>query len=141
MEYGVWIESLVTANFVAVSLVCEEGYHVCAEDRDGLRWAAELLHRLGKWNDEYGVRVFLWEVIEATLGLEHPDTLRSMNNLATVLNRQGKYEQAEEMHGQTLELRKTVLGLEHPDTLASMNNLATVLSRQSKYEEAMALRT
>jgi Flp pilus assembly protein TadD len=70
------------------------------------------------------------ELRRKVLGLEHPDTLASMNNLALALNRQGEYVEAEEMHRQTLELRRKVLGLEHPDTLASMNNLALALRRK-----------
>lgn len=31
---------------------------------------------------------------ERALGKEHPSTLASMNNLASVLSQQGKYEQA-----------------------------------------------
>src|SRR5436305_1325941 len=61
---------------------------------------------------------------ETVLGKEHPDTLRSMNNLAVVLSGQGKHEQAEEIYRQALGLRETVLGKENPDTLRSMNNLA-----------------
>jgi hypothetical protein len=38
---------------------------------------------------------------ETVLGKEHPSTLTSMNNLATVLSDQNKYEQAEEMHRQS----------------------------------------
>ena len=59
---------------------------------------------------------------------EHPSTLTSMNNLATVLWSQGKYEQVEEMYRQTLRSRETVLGKEHPNTLSSMNSLAYMLS-------------
>jgi tetratricopeptide (TPR) repeat protein len=73
------------------------------------------------------------------LGHEHPATLTSMNDLATVLDRQGKYEKAEAMNRQTLALREKVLGGEHPHTLTSMNNLATVLDRQGKYKEAEAM--
>ena len=35
------------------------------------------------------------ELREKVLGLEHPSTLDSMNNLALVLDSQGKYEEAE----------------------------------------------
>jgi tetratricopeptide (TPR) repeat protein len=70
------------------------------------------------------------------LGKEHPDTLTSMNNLATVLRDQGKYEQAEEMYRHALRLRQTVLGKEHPSTLTRMSNLASVLRDQDKYEQA-----
>ena len=46
---------------------------------------------------------------EAILGKEHPDTLTSMNNLATVLRGQGKYEQAEDMHRRGLMLCERAL--------------------------------
>jgi hypothetical protein len=68
---------------------------------------------------------------EKVLGHEHPDTLTSMNNLATVLESQGKYEEAEAIHRQTLERTEKVLGHEHPDTLTSMGNLAGVQSHRA----------
>jgi Tfp pilus assembly protein PilF len=43
------------------------------------------------------------------LGPEHPDTLRSMNNLAVVYDDQGKYAQAEALYSQTLEIQRRVL--------------------------------
>jgi hypothetical protein len=61
------------------------------------------------------------------LGLEHSDTLTSINNLAGVLNRQGKYKKAEAMHRQTLAISKKMLTPEHPFTLTSISNLALVL--------------
>jgi len=45
---------------------------------------------------------------ETVLGKDHPFTLTSMNNLATVLRDQGKYEQTEKIHRQALGLQKTV---------------------------------
>jgi tetratricopeptide (TPR) repeat protein len=110
---------------------------------DYLRRWATVLYNAGTYAAEYG-RYGLAEVMEResleardlVLGKEHPDTLRSMNNLANVLGDQGKYEQAEEIYRQTLRLNETVLGKEHPDTLASMNNLAIVLREQGKYEQA-----
>src|SRR4051812_16597592 len=62
----------VMANFIAVSFAYEGGHQVPAEDRNRLGWAADLLHRLGRWDDEYEVRVFLRQVMKLTLGLEHP---------------------------------------------------------------------
>ena len=73
---------------------------------------------------------------EKVLGIEHPDTLTSMSQLASALSNQGKYVEAEQMHRQTLALREKVLGLEHPNTLTSMNELALALSSQGKYVEA-----
>jgi Tfp pilus assembly protein PilF len=76
---------------------------------------------------------------EKVLGLEHPDTLTSVDNLGEALERQGKYEEAEAMHRQALEGREKVIGPEHPDTLTSVDNLGLVLEGQGKYEEAKAM--
>ncbi|KAF2633271.1 kinesin light chain 1 [Macroventuria anomochaeta] len=89
--------------------------------------AAETMHQQGL------------SVRERMLGPEHPDTLTSMGNLASVLDRQGKYKEAEAMNRETLVLYKTVLGPKYPDTLTSMSNLALVLYRQGKYKEAEAM--
>ncbi|KAF2831485.1 kinesin light chain 1 [Ophiobolus disseminans] len=80
-----------------------------------------------------------WSLRKEVLGPEHPHTLMSMSNLASVLKSQGKYEEAEAMNRQELECTKKVLGPEHPDTLTSMSNLALVLDRQGKYKEAEAM--
>lgn len=73
---------------------------------------------------------------EKALGEEHPETLRSVENLAGVLPSQGKYEAAEMMNRRALEGIEKALGKEHSSTLASMNNLAGVLLHQGKYEAA-----
>ena len=75
----------------------------------------------------------LWRKIG---GAEHPDTLRSMNNLANVLCSLGRYNEAEPMWRQTIELWRKIDGAEHPDTLRSMNNLASVLCSLGRYNEA-----
>jgi Tetratricopeptide repeat len=67
-------------------------------------------------------------------GTEHPSTLVSMNDLASVLSHQGKYEQVEEMHRKVLGRNETMVGKELSDRLTSMNNLALVLSDQGKYD-------
>ena len=75
-------------------------------------------------------------VRRALLGEEHPSTLNSMHNLASVLDDQGKYKEAEAMYRQTMELRETISGKEHQSTFGCMNDLAVVLARQGKYKEA-----
>ncbi|KFZ16727.1 hypothetical protein V501_02084 [Pseudogymnoascus sp. VKM F-4519 (FW-2642)] len=77
--------------------------------------------------------------LRTVLGKEHPSTLMSMNNLAASLHQQGKNAEAEAMQRQTLQLRETVLGKDHPDTLMSMNNLAESLRQQGMYAEAEAM--
>jgi serine/threonine protein kinase/Tfp pilus assembly protein PilF len=74
-----------------------------------------------------------------TLGPEHPDTLTSMSELASVLWSLGKLDEAAALNRQALEARRRILGPEHPDTLISMNNLGTVLRAQGKLDEVAAL--
>ncbi|KAJ4305590.1 hypothetical protein N0V90_001121 [Kalmusia sp. IMI 367209] len=96
-------------------------------DYQGLYVKAERLHR----------RVLQGRV--RMLGHEHPDTLASMNNLASALDDQGKYGEAEVIARKTLALRKIVLGPKHLDTLQSMNLLAVVLSNNGMLKEAEAM--
>jgi hypothetical protein len=65
------------------------------------------------------------ETFKRVLGVEHPDTLTRMGNLASTFWNQGRWKEAEELNVQVIETRKRVLGEEHPSTLTSMANLAS----------------
>ncbi|KAK7023014.1 hypothetical protein R3P38DRAFT_2709411 [Favolaschia claudopus] len=73
------------------------------------------------------------------LGKEHPDTLSSMENLASTYSEQGRWSEAEELEIAVLEARKRLLGKEHPDTLRSMASLARTYTDQGKWSEAEEL--
>lgn len=52
------------------------------------------------------------------LGAAHPNTLRSMNNLAVLLKRvRNKYDEAEGLYREAHKGRKKALGVQNPDTL------------------------
>ena len=51
------------------------------------------------------------ETRKRVLGLEHPDTLTSMANLALTYENQGRWKEAEKLGMQAMETRKRVLGL------------------------------
>jgi tetratricopeptide (TPR) repeat protein len=78
-------------------------------------------------------------VREKELRVNHPDTLTSVSNLASVLERQGRYQEAESMNRRALEGYEKELGVNHPYTLTSVDNLASVLERQGRYEEAKSM--
>ncbi|ERF68964.1 hypothetical protein EPUS_08198 [Endocarpon pusillum Z07020] len=86
-------------------------------------------------------RIQLWviETRKRVQGQEHPDTLISMNNLASTYLDQGQWKEAEELGMQTMEMRKRVLGQEHPHTLISMNNLVSTYMNQGRWKEAEEL--
>jgi pentatricopeptide repeat protein len=106
-----------------------------------LPWS--LLHNLGqcsylqgKYAEAEAIYRQTVQLKETVLGKDHPDTLITMNSLATSLLEQGNYIEAETMYRQTLQLRQRVLGKDHLDTLASTINLARSLYQQGKYAEA-----
>ncbi|MEU4712938.1 tetratricopeptide repeat protein, partial [Micromonospora purpureochromogenes] len=70
---------------------------------------------------------------------DHPDTLRSVNNLAVTLSELGEHEQARQLQEDILARRRRVLGDDHPDTLRSVNNLAVTLSELGEHEQARQL--
>jgi tRNA A-37 threonylcarbamoyl transferase component Bud32/tetratricopeptide (TPR) repeat protein len=70
------------------------------------------------------------------LGEEHPDTLTSLQNLASVAWREGKFAEAEAMGRRVLSMRRRVLGPEHEDTLWTQLRLGLFLLEQDKLDEA-----
>jgi cytochrome c-type biogenesis protein CcmH/NrfG len=60
------------------------------------------------------------------LGEKHPDTIRSMAELATTYHAQGRYDEALQLHQTALDLRHHVLGENHPDTMQSVAYLASI---------------
>ncbi|MGH3779937.1 MAG: tetratricopeptide repeat protein [Pseudonocardiaceae bacterium] len=61
---------------------------------------------------------------ERVLGVAHPSTLTSRNNLAAAYASAGKLAEAIPLYQQTLEGRAQKLGAEHPDTLSTRHYLA-----------------
>ncbi|KAH7116615.1 P-loop containing nucleoside triphosphate hydrolase protein [Dactylonectria estremocensis] len=113
-----------------------------SNSKDVLRWARLLTNAgwyrwmKGMYEEAEQMNRRALDAREKVLGREHPSTLTSVNNLASVLQDQGKYEEAEQMNRRALDAKEKVLGREHPSTLASVSNLASVLQYQGKYEEA-----
>jgi serine/threonine protein kinase/lipopolysaccharide biosynthesis regulator YciM len=79
------------------------------------------------------------DTFAATLGPDHPDTLRSMSNLASSYRADGQNDRAIKLHEETLALRKARLGLDHPDTLKSMDSLANSYCDAGEYDRAITL--
>ena len=73
------------------------------------------------------------------LGLDHPDTLTMISNLASTYQNQGRWEEAEKLELRVVETSKIKLGLDHPDTLTMISNLASTYQDQGRWEEAEKL--
>ena len=75
------------------------------------------------------------------LGVEHPDTIRALLNLAVTYKSLGKYIEAEKLEIQALDTSNKILGMEHPDKIRAMANLASTYQYMGKYIEAEKLKT
>jgi hypothetical protein len=73
------------------------------------------------------------------LGPQHPDTLRSLNNLGELLRVKRLDSEAESLLGKAVSGRTQVLGREHPDTLWSTKMLGLCLMDQGRLSEAEVL--
>jgi hypothetical protein len=83
----------------------------------------------GRVNVERAVELFEAVVkdLERVLGVDHPDTLASRNNLALALGDLGgrkNLERAAELNEAVVKDLERVLGVAHPDTLRSRATLA-----------------
>jgi tetratricopeptide (TPR) repeat protein len=97
---------------------------------------ARYLWSSGRYNEAETLSKRTLIASEEQLGLEHPDTLAIIHQLALVYLDQGRYDEAEMQYKHVLALREKQLGLEHPDTLRTMHNLAVVYYSQQRYSEA-----
>ncbi|QRV95350.1 kinesin light chain [Ceratobasidium sp. AG-Ba] len=123
-------------------LLLQVGRIVQISERIGLddaEYFAKIYKQNGLWKEEEGLLKQVLEVMRRELGETHPDTLTSMNNLASTYSNQGRWDEAEALHVQVLEVRRRELGERHPNTLTSMNNLASTYSNQGRWDEAEAL--
>ena len=126
----------------------------CSDEALALAGGPELLDRAGRYFHGRAAHSQAAELLrdalairEKALGPEHPDTARSLNDLADLLRDQGDFAGARPLHERALAIREKALGPEHPATATSLNNLAILLKAQGDfrgarplYERALAIR-
>ena len=100
---------------------------------------ARFYESLSQWNEAERCYKRSLTVSQTRLGIRHPDTASSLNNLAGLYESQGRYGEAEPLYIQALEISKTELGDRHPSTASSLNNLAGLYASQGRYGEAEPL--
>ena len=72
-------------------------------------------------------------------GEKHPETIRSMANLATKYYKYDKLKEAEDIEVKVVALRKEVLGERHPETILGMANLGVTYYLEGRLKEAEEL--
>eukprot|EP01022_Parablepharisma_sp_SALTPOND_P013505 TRINITY_DN1811_c0_g1_i8.p2 TRINITY_DN1811_c0_g1~~TRINITY_DN1811_c0_g1_i8.p2 ORF type:complete len:145 (-),score=15.17 TRINITY_DN1811_c0_g1_i8:228-662(-) len=76
-------------------------------------------------------------IIEKVLGVEHPDTATSYNNIGFVYDNMGDYKKALEYYLKSVNIREKVLGVEHPGTATSYSNIGLVYENMRDYKKAL----
>jgi len=77
---------------------------------DLMGWVTRFDHVRGAYGSAENLLRREYELRRTILGLEHTDTLRSMNDLAETLRAQGDLKGARKIHEQVLEIARRVLG-------------------------------
>ena len=102
-------------------------------------WFAGFYRDQGRYNEAEKLYERALTGNEEKLGATHPDTLRTVVNLAIVYRNQGRYDEAEKLYERALTGNEEKLGATHPDTLRTVENLANVYRNQGRYDEAEKL--
>nr|VFJ46649.1 MAG: Tetratricopeptide repeat-containing protein [Candidatus Kentron sp. DK] len=97
------------------------------------------LLRDGKYRLAERVACVALDLAQWRLWDDHPQTLISINNLATVYSIRGRFHRAELLLGPALETSEQVLGKEHPNTLTTLDSLAFLYDAQGLYGRAEPL--
>ncbi|KAF8174292.1 hypothetical protein K438DRAFT_1849200 [Mycena galopus ATCC 62051] len=98
-----------------------------------------ILRRAGKYKQTGKLLEGVLEKQKQGLGVNHPDTLNNMGNLASTYLYLGKHQKAEELMVLVLEKQKQVLGDNHPHTLLTISNLAETYSGLGEHRKGEEL--
>lgn len=99
------------------------------EDETGAQLCNELGYHLHSMGDYQVARPYYEKALEIrkkVLGDEHPDTAKSLNNLAMLCYDENDFEEAARLMRQALAIYRKVLGDGHPDTKTMIANLEAI---------------
>jgi eukaryotic-like serine/threonine-protein kinase len=80
-----------------------------------------------------------FDLCKTKLGIDHPYTLKTMNNLASTYQDVDRLAEALPLYEKALEREKIILGPAHSTTLSTMNNLASAYEEQGRLNDALTL--
>ena len=69
-------------------------------------------YELGKYTEAEKLEIKVLDARNRILGVEHPDMLRALGNLAITYKCLGKYREAEKLEIQVLDARNGIIGVE-----------------------------
>ncbi|CUA76957.1 hypothetical protein RSOLAG22IIIB_12439 [Rhizoctonia solani] len=119
----------------------DEGPHHWEVNSDHAVCFANVFQSMKLWHEEEGLRIKIAEARKELLGLEHPATLQSINDLAQNYVNQGQLNEAEGFYTEVLEVSRRLYRETHEeerdDILACKKNLASIYQNQGRLNEAL----
>ncbi|KAJ7798192.1 P-loop containing nucleoside triphosphate hydrolase protein [Mycena olivaceomarginata] len=133
-RYDIQLGSLAICPHVELALQMDVEVALVFKEQYGV-----ILWEAGKYKQYEKLLEGVLEKQKQVLGDDHPDTLRTMGNLAWTYLDLGEHQKAKELNLTVLEKQKQVLGDNHPDTLCTMGNLANTYSDLGEHQKAKEL--
>ncbi|KAJ7300706.1 hypothetical protein DFH08DRAFT_725072, partial [Mycena albidolilacea] len=133
-QYDIQLRSLAICPHVELVLQMDAEVALVFKEQYGL-----ILWEAGKYKQYEKLLEGVLEKQKQVLGDNHPDTLRTMGNLAWTYSDLGEHQKSKELNLTVLEKRKQVLGDTHPHTLLTMGNLAWTYSDLGEHQKAKEL--
>ncbi|KAJ7300697.1 hypothetical protein DFH08DRAFT_828209 [Mycena albidolilacea] len=133
-RYDIQLGSLAICPHVELALQMDAEVALVFKERYG-----SILWEAGKYKQCEKLMEGVLEKQKQVLGDNHPDTLRTMGNLAWTYSCLGEHQKAKEFNLTVLEKKKQVLGNNHPHTLHTMGNLAWTYSDLGEHQKAKEL--
>ena len=93
----------------------------------------------GRFNDAESLYAKVLNARRITLGVEHPDTLASLNNLAALYRKRRRYREAEPLFKRVMDVQRRLQGEHHSLTLLAATNLAGVYAGMGRLQVAESL--
>ncbi len=133
-----WIRRAACFACIAITMIvpaaAAQGANVIALDQQSMK-----LHNQGKDKEAVAIAEKAFSVALRTLGPDHPDTLKSLYNLASLYVSQGRYADAEPLLKRAVAGFERVLGKDNPTTLAAASSLGILYESHGRYTDAEPL--
>lgn len=100
---------------------------------------ADLYKHTGEYEKAESYYLEAIDILNKTLGKQHPQYSISLSTLASLYNKLGQYEKAKSLYAESIAITEQVYGKEHIRYASNLNGLAILLEKTGEYEQAESL--
>ena len=95
---------------------------------------------MGEFTEAEKLKIQVPDARNRILGVQHPDTIYALANLAITYKHLGKYTEAEKLETQVLNEITRIFGVEQSDTIRAIENLAATYQNLGKLHRSKETR-